>query len=1175
MSDLCIVFRASGPAVMIVACCVFATMSFAFEVDTSPQPDTHPPLTPEDGGEVVINPPPMIWRVDENAASYIIELAPTEGFDEGVVRVDGIDMPFYNHSEILAPGQWWWRYFVVDAEGEVSDPSPVKSFMVPGDAVQIPVPPTSEIIAQMPAHPRIFVTPGTLDEYRDRRHGAAQTAWETLKHEADQALETSPPELALEPIPDDPGDDRGRVFVLHDGEGFVPSGYSRGNLNRHARLTAALAHAHLISGEEQYARAAAEWLEFLAPFRIDYHLDHRGSHDTVVFAYEYGLKNVALAYDWVYDNLSDGQRDAIIKHIEYHGENAMGWIRDSVNLHLGFQHSHGQQCMHALLPTILAIADESERAAEWADWMLRQYVNRLPYLARDGGYSEGHYYAYKYMLILDALAAMRTATGIDLFETPQIRGSADFWLYCMCLNYWYQHWGDVYSLHSPIFGNGNDAAISNLLATLTGSPWVKWWSDTVVANPDRLFLWYASESGIEPRPPVDIPQARAFRDVGKLAAYDRFYDHAGNRIFFRSSRYGAHAHAHADQNAFVLHAGGEIMAVDAGHYTYYGDDYWRNFFQASNAHNTLLVNGESQPISITSRGNISAFFNSPRYCTFTGDASEAYDDLLEQFDRTVVFIRPGVFVVYDELAAPEPSEYTWLLNAFEAAQIDEAGQQMTIRQRHMRLGVHHLAPDDMTYAQTDERPHPVLTKAFSRVTEMFPQQFNIRVIPETQRADERILTVMEAYEADEGPAIADLRQIDAENALALAYERDGLSETVLLQSRAQGDRGVTQAGPLASDGVVATLAQAGDGAMVRWMAEGASILSADSRALFSADTVCDVACDYDSPAAAAQIVIAHEEPVQVEASLPEEPSVVLVAPPNEPQSARAVEFAWDDGMLEFALDRGGESVVWIDPVRDLTAPPAPVELEVTDGTGTYTVELESAVADTGEIIAFTTMTPREQGVYEFAAEGAELLVQDRWDPERSTRGHGEITGPVREGAEVFVRFAPDARPRPTLALRESFAGEIVSVLRNGDFEEGNPDYPPRGWNVSHPREMGESWPWWSQEDAVGGESCLKFERPELRMYLNAQPMRLQTGGTYVLRFYARGDATTASVRVYGAMGAGDTVEVEPSETWREYETQIELEPGYTRLVIQFGAGDPPDQVLWVDEMQFGRIEQAE
>ncbi len=1166
----------SALALSLVACALCADACFAFPVDTSPQPDRHPPIAPEDGASVVVNPPEMVWRVDEAAVAYNLELSTSEGFDADLIRVEGIDLPFYNHSEILRPGRWWWRYYVVNEAGEVSDPSPVRSFIVPEDAVELPVPPTEEIIANMPGHPRIFVTPETLDEYRQRRHGPAGVAWRHLQHEADRALDTSIPELELQPIPDDPGSERRQVFRLHDGEGHVPSGYRMRDLNRDARRAAALAKAYLISGDEEYAHAASRWLEFLAPFRLDYHLEHRASHDTAVFAYEYGLKNLALAYDWVHEFLDDDLRAALIDHIEFHGEAAMGWIR-GIDLHLNFQHSHGQQCMHALLPTILAIADESEPAAEWVDWMLRQYVNRIPYLAHDGGYSEGQYYVYKYILILDALAAMRTATGIDLFQTPRIRDSGDFFLYCMALNYWYQHWGDVFTLHSPIFGSSNDAAISNLLATLTESPYVKWYSETIVANPDRLFLWYGSESGLQPKPPVDIPQARAFTDVGKLSAYDRFYDHAGNRIFFRSSRFGAHAHAHADQNAFIVHAGGEIMAVDAGYYTAYGDDYWRDFYQASNSHNTLLVNGQSQPISITSRGNISAFFDSPRYCTFTGDASEAYDDLLEQFDRTIIFIRPDIFVVYDELEAPEPSEYTWLLNAFEAAEIDEAAQSMIVRQRHMRMGVHHLTPDDMTYDQTDERPHPVLTSDWgTRVTEMFPQQFNIRAIPTTERTQERILAVMETWDVADGPPITDLRQVDAGDALALAFERNDLTETVLLQQRAQdAERGVAQAEGLVSDALVATAARRADGTVARWMVEGASTMSAGDTHLLTADRYSDVACDYENPAAAAQIVVAHSGPVQIGAWLPEEPSTVMVAPPHEPEAAREVEFAWRDGLLVLSLD-GPEnaeagSVVWVDPLRDLTAAPPPVTLTINDGEGNYAVELESAVADTGEIIAFGTIDPREQGAYRFTAD-AELLIQDRWDPTRSTRGRDQIAGPLREGAEIFVRFAPDADPQPVLTLEESFSGEIVSVLRNGDFEEGNPDYPPRGWTVSHPRDMGESWPWWSQEDSVTGESCLKFERPEIRMNLNAQPMRLLSGGTYVLRFFARGNAETASVRVNGAIGTGTRVEIEPSDTWREYRTEVELEPGYTTLSIIFGDGDPPNQVLWVDDMELGRIE---
>ena len=107
---------------------ISAAMVLAFSVDTSEQPPRHPPQSPADGSIAVTNPPSMVWRHDETAVSYIVEMAQTADFTGDMLRVEGIDMPFYNHSEVLPEGLWHWRYCVVREGGAVSDPSPSLSF---------------------------------------------------------------------------------------------------------------------------------------------------------------------------------------------------------------------------------------------------------------------------------------------------------------------------------------------------------------------------------------------------------------------------------------------------------------------------------------------------------------------------------------------------------------------------------------------------------------------------------------------------------------------------------------------------------------------------------------------------------------------------------------------------------------------------------------------------------------------------------------------------------------------------------------------------------------------------------------------------------------------------------------------------------------------------------------
>ena len=77
----------------------------------------------------------------------------------------------------------------------------------------------------------------------------------------------------------------------------------------------------------------------------------------------------------------------------------------------------------------------------------------------------------------------------------------------------------MYPLLNPMQGNGSDGYIANLIASMTDNRAVKWYSESLVTDPSTIPFWYMSETGLEPKPPIDIPQARLFADVGQLAAY--------------------------------------------------------------------------------------------------------------------------------------------------------------------------------------------------------------------------------------------------------------------------------------------------------------------------------------------------------------------------------------------------------------------------------------------------------------------------------------------------------------------------------------------------------------------------------------------------------------------------------------------------------------------------------
>ena len=153
----------------VIAVVLPGLLAAEFAPDETAPSRLQPPLAPVDGSVLAVNPPSLVWKDDSRAASYIVEFSTSRDFSSGVIRVAGIPYAFYNHNTALASGNWHWRYSIVTADGKISQPSSVKTFVVAADTPSLPLPGAKALLAALPAHPRIFATPATLREFRARQ----------------------------------------------------------------------------------------------------------------------------------------------------------------------------------------------------------------------------------------------------------------------------------------------------------------------------------------------------------------------------------------------------------------------------------------------------------------------------------------------------------------------------------------------------------------------------------------------------------------------------------------------------------------------------------------------------------------------------------------------------------------------------------------------------------------------------------------------------------------------------------------------------------------------------------------------------------------------------------------------------------------------------------------------
>ncbi|WP_310502469.1 heparinase II/III family protein [Paenibacillus qinlingensis] len=148
-------------------------------------------------------------------------------------------------------------------------------------------------------------------------------------------------------------------------------------------------------------------------------------------------------------------------------------------------------------------------------------------------------------------------------------------------------------------------------------------------------------------------------------------------LYFRSSPYGSYSNSLADQNSFILHAYGESLAIKSGFYDYYNSAHHKGFTKRTISANAITLDGgQGQPVNdFDAKGRIVGFASHPAFDATTGDAVGAYEGELTRAFRHIVYVRPSVFVVIDDLATSKPAgvSFEWNLHANQRLTLDSNG----------------------------------------------------------------------------------------------------------------------------------------------------------------------------------------------------------------------------------------------------------------------------------------------------------------------------------------------------------------------------------------------------------------------------------------------------------------------------------------------------------------------
>ena len=720
---------------------------------------------PAEGATVATNPPALAWLPEPGAEAYAVQFARDAEFTRDVITIAKTPYVLYTHTATMAPGPWWWRYACADQSGARSDWSKVRSFTIPSDAQPFPRPSEEQIRERLPAsHPRLMMRPEEVEPFRQACLGPHKERWDQFRKTAEEQLQLP---LTPEPPPYTNGQ-------------FSADEWRRNYSDTIKACATAenLALCYRMSGEARYGEAARKWLLHIASW-------NPAGTTSLKVNDECGmpiLHVTSRAYDWAYDALSESDREKMRTMIRTRGEEAYKKLHGAPHEQKAYD-SHQGRLWHFLAEAAIAYYGEVPEAKKWLDYAFMMFWGWYPAFGdADGGWAQGLNYWRVYLLRstwwLDALWA---AMKIDGTEKPFYHHVGDFPIYVAPPGgalVGFGDYGEEYPDQPPRIGyfepgiRGLGSVDAYFARPRANREW-QWYAEAYRANaflPTAIgFLRVMRSEPPVPkaRPPVDWPKAKWFRGVGWVSLHTNLIDGREDvQVMMRSSQLGNISHSHANQNAIVLGAYGSPLLVNTGIRPWWDSPFAVQWYFATKASNAIEINGKGQARRETATGNVIVFEPGDKYDYVVGDASPAYGPEVVRYRRHLLFLKPGVLVVLDEVQGREPLSVKLWLHGRAPFTTDASTGAIALTFERAALAGFLLAPGGLAFAQMDKYPFP---------PELGTPPPEWHLTAETIQKNEatHIVAVLGMARAGENPQISDAEEVSDGKTLTVRFRHAG------------------------------------------------------------------------------------------------------------------------------------------------------------------------------------------------------------------------------------------------------------------------------------------------------------------------------------------------------------------------------------------------------------------
>jgi len=423
--------------------------------------------------------------------------------------------------------------------------------------------------------------------------------------------------------------------------------------------TTANALMSVIDGNKDAAEWAKKALVSLCRWPTWTHpwMENRGHH---IYLYQYYTTyNLALAYDMLYDNLTESEREIVRTAFIRNGLKPAFRTYVEADMCTCNESNWITAIVGGSLVASCAILGELEDTSEFEPYLSGCFYKLRAHMETvyngDSACIEGFGYGYGTIRIYsEILPIIERSLNMDFSHMFNHQYTEGFWAA--------DHDAGLYFTFGDAHTSAPNTSFAPWLIEKFRDPELAWFHDLNPPQPTyyNMHTVLFDIDDVPRKEPSYLSGAKWFRETGTVV----FRSGPGPEPFVLTFRCGPFGnHQHLDQGSFFLADRGNVLLTEMGYSNYYDDPYYQSHVIQPVGHNCILIDNNPQSqrtgdheeyaVGMSDHAKITTFVGGKNLSFALGDLSPVYLGNVKKLERGILYIPPRTALVIDRFETKE------------------------------------------------------------------------------------------------------------------------------------------------------------------------------------------------------------------------------------------------------------------------------------------------------------------------------------------------------------------------------------------------------------------------------------------------------------------------------------------------------------------------------------------